>query len=142
MRRPSHADKRRAWRGALLGEEIRAVRRPGASEEEIRASAERLPSGAARLGGPSAEGQRQVQRNRRGPEAATAAARSTAGRSRPVPGAGTAVRLPRLGRIEVGPPGAEEQVFVDNDLLQQLKISQRRLTDRTLIKLRHVVIVA
>src|SRR5918998_386150 len=28
-RRPSHADKRRAWRRALLGEEIRAVLRPG-----------------------------------------------------------------------------------------------------------------
>ena len=41
-RRPSHADKRRAWRRALLGEEIRAVLRPGVSEEEIQAAAERL----------------------------------------------------------------------------------------------------
>ena len=29
LRRPSHADKRRAWRRELLGEEIRAVLRPG-----------------------------------------------------------------------------------------------------------------
>jgi hypothetical protein len=29
LRRPSHADKRRAWRRALLGEEIRAALRPG-----------------------------------------------------------------------------------------------------------------
>ena len=41
-RRPSHADKRRAWRRALLGEEIRAVLRPGVSEEEIQAAADRL----------------------------------------------------------------------------------------------------
>src|SRR4029079_980127 len=41
-RRPSHADKRRAWRRSLLGEEIRAVLRPGVSEEEIQATAERL----------------------------------------------------------------------------------------------------
>ena len=41
-RRPSHADKRRAWRGELLGEEIRAVLREGASDEEIQATAERL----------------------------------------------------------------------------------------------------
>ena len=41
-RRPSHADKRRAWRRALLGEEIRAVLRPGATESEFRAAAERL----------------------------------------------------------------------------------------------------
>jgi hypothetical protein len=41
-RRPSHADKRRAWRRALLGEEIRAVLRPGVTEEEIRATADRL----------------------------------------------------------------------------------------------------
>lgn len=46
-RRPSHADKRRAWRGALLGEEIRAVLRPGATEAEIQATAERLLSLAA-----------------------------------------------------------------------------------------------
>ena len=41
-RRPSHADKRRAWRRELLGEEIRAVLRPGVTEEEIQATAERL----------------------------------------------------------------------------------------------------
>jgi len=42
LRRPSHADKRRAWRRALLGEEIRAVLRLGVTEEEIQARAERL----------------------------------------------------------------------------------------------------
>jgi hypothetical protein len=42
LRRPSHADKRRAWRHALLGEEIRAVLRAGVTEEEIQATAERL----------------------------------------------------------------------------------------------------
>jgi hypothetical protein len=42
LRRPSHADKRRAWRRALLGEEIRAVLRPGVTLEEIQATAERL----------------------------------------------------------------------------------------------------
>jgi len=47
LRRPSHADKRRAWRRALLGEEIRAVLRPGVSEREIQATAERLLSLAA-----------------------------------------------------------------------------------------------
>jgi len=41
-RRPSHADKRRAWRRALLGEEIRAVLRLGMTEGEIQATAERL----------------------------------------------------------------------------------------------------
>jgi hypothetical protein len=41
-RRPSHADKRRAWRRELLGEEIRAALRPGVTEEEIQATAERL----------------------------------------------------------------------------------------------------
>lgn len=46
-RRPSHADKRRAWRRELLGEEIRAALRPGVTEEEIRATAERLLSLAA-----------------------------------------------------------------------------------------------
>jgi DDE superfamily endonuclease len=46
-RRPSHADKRRAWRRELLGEEIQAVLRPGATEAEIRATAERLLSLAA-----------------------------------------------------------------------------------------------
>ena len=34
-RRPSHADKRRAWRRELLAEEIRAVLRPGVTEEEF-----------------------------------------------------------------------------------------------------------
>jgi hypothetical protein len=46
-RRPSHADKRRAWRRALLGEEIRAVLRPGVTEAEIQAAADRLLSLAA-----------------------------------------------------------------------------------------------
>ena len=46
-RRPSHADKRRAWRRELLGEEIRATLRPGVTEEEIRATADRLLSLAA-----------------------------------------------------------------------------------------------
>jgi hypothetical protein len=46
-RRPSHADKRRAWRRHLLGEEILAVLRPGATEAEIQAAAERLLSLAA-----------------------------------------------------------------------------------------------
>ena len=46
-RRPSHADKRRAWRRALLGEEIRALLRAGVSEEETQAAAERLLNLAA-----------------------------------------------------------------------------------------------
>jgi hypothetical protein len=46
-RRPSHADKRRAWRRELLGEEIRAVLRPGGTQEEIQATAERLLNLAA-----------------------------------------------------------------------------------------------
>ena len=46
-RRPSHADKRRAWRRELLGEEIRAVLRPGVTEREIAAAAERLLNLAA-----------------------------------------------------------------------------------------------
>jgi DDE superfamily endonuclease len=46
-RRPSHADKRRACRRELLGEEIRATLRPGATEAEIQATAERLLSLAA-----------------------------------------------------------------------------------------------
>jgi hypothetical protein len=46
-RRPSHADKRRAWRRALLREEIRAALRPGATEAEIQAAADRLLSLAA-----------------------------------------------------------------------------------------------
>jgi DDE superfamily endonuclease len=41
-RRPSHADKRRAWRRELLGQEIHAALRPGATEREIAAAAERL----------------------------------------------------------------------------------------------------
>jgi hypothetical protein len=47
LRRPSHADKRRAWRRALLAEEIRAVLRGGMTEGEIQAAAERLLSLAA-----------------------------------------------------------------------------------------------
>jgi hypothetical protein len=47
LRRPSHADKRRAWRRELLGEEIRGLLRPGVTEEEIQAAAERLLSLAA-----------------------------------------------------------------------------------------------
>src|SRR3954447_1520639 len=47
LRRPSHADKRRAWRRALLGEEIRATLRPGVTEREIQAVADRLLSLAA-----------------------------------------------------------------------------------------------
>ena len=46
-RRPSHADKRRAWRRELLAGEIRAALRPGATEREIAAAAERLLSLAA-----------------------------------------------------------------------------------------------
>ena len=46
-RRPSHADKRRAWRGELLGREIRAVLRSRPSEKEIQTTAERLLSLAA-----------------------------------------------------------------------------------------------
>ena len=41
-RRPSHADKRRAWRRDLLGEQIRSVLRPGCSEEELAAAADFL----------------------------------------------------------------------------------------------------
>ena len=46
-RRPSHADKRRAWRRELLGAEIRAALRPGVTEAEFQAVAERLLSLAA-----------------------------------------------------------------------------------------------
>jgi hypothetical protein len=46
-RRPSHADKRRAWRRELLCEEIRAALRPGVTEREIAAAAERLLNLAA-----------------------------------------------------------------------------------------------
>ena len=41
-RRPSHADKRRAWRRELLVDEIHGVLRPGVTEREIQAVAERL----------------------------------------------------------------------------------------------------
>jgi hypothetical protein len=41
-RRPSHADKRRAWRRELLAAEILAVLRPGLTESEIQTAAERL----------------------------------------------------------------------------------------------------
>ena len=46
-RRPSHADKRRAWRRALLREEILAVLRGGTTEREIQAAADRVLSLAA-----------------------------------------------------------------------------------------------
>ena len=46
-RRPSHADKRRAWRRQLLGEEIRAVLRSGPTEAKIEAAAQRLIQGIA-----------------------------------------------------------------------------------------------
>ncbi len=48
-RRPSHADKRRAWRRELLGEEIRAALRCGPTESEIAAAAERFIQWAAGL---------------------------------------------------------------------------------------------
>jgi hypothetical protein len=46
-RRPSHADKRRAWRRELLENEIRAALRPGATEQELQAAAERVLNLAA-----------------------------------------------------------------------------------------------
>ncbi len=46
-RRPSHADRRRAWRRELLGKEIDAVLRDATEHEEIRDLAERLLSLAA-----------------------------------------------------------------------------------------------
>ncbi len=46
-RRPSHADKRRAWRRELLAAEIHAVLRPGVTEPEIQAAADRLLNLAA-----------------------------------------------------------------------------------------------
>jgi hypothetical protein len=46
-RRPSHADQGRAWRRELLGEEIRAVLRPGVTEAEFLTITERLLSLAA-----------------------------------------------------------------------------------------------
>jgi hypothetical protein len=47
LRRPSHADKRRAWRRELLREEIQAVLHPNATEAEIQALAQRLLNLAA-----------------------------------------------------------------------------------------------
>ncbi|MFO0851803.1 MAG: transposase [Gemmataceae bacterium] len=46
-RRPSHADKRRAWRRELLGDEIRAVLRLGATAEDMQKAADRLLALAA-----------------------------------------------------------------------------------------------
>jgi DDE superfamily endonuclease len=46
-RRPSHADKRRAWRRELLRDEIHATLSAGPSAEEIHAAAERLLALAA-----------------------------------------------------------------------------------------------
>lgn len=46
-RRPSHADKRRAWRRQLLGEEIRAVLGAATTEAKIEAAAKRLIQWAA-----------------------------------------------------------------------------------------------
>jgi hypothetical protein len=45
--RPSHADKRRAWRRALLREEILAVLRGGMTDGEIQSTADRVLSLAA-----------------------------------------------------------------------------------------------
>ena len=42
LRRPSHADKRRAWRRGLLAGEIHAALRAGLTEQEMQAAAERL----------------------------------------------------------------------------------------------------
>lgn len=41
-RRPSHADKRRAWRREILAGEILAILRIGPSDTEIQALADRL----------------------------------------------------------------------------------------------------
>jgi hypothetical protein len=41
-RRPSHVDKRRAWRREMLAEEILAVLRAGPTDAEIQAAADRL----------------------------------------------------------------------------------------------------
>jgi DDE superfamily endonuclease len=46
-RRPSHADKRRAWRRQLLAEEIQAALQAGRTERKIRAAVERLLNAAA-----------------------------------------------------------------------------------------------
>jgi hypothetical protein len=43
-RRPSHADKRGAWRRELLGEEIQAVLHPGVTDAEIQDAVHRLLS--------------------------------------------------------------------------------------------------
>jgi hypothetical protein len=47
LRRPSHADKRRAWQREFLGAEIRAALHSGMTDEEIQATAERLLNLAA-----------------------------------------------------------------------------------------------
>ena len=46
-RRPSHADKRRAWRRELLGKEIQTLLRTRPNAEEIERLAERLLNLAA-----------------------------------------------------------------------------------------------
>jgi DDE superfamily endonuclease len=46
-RRPSHADKRRAWRRQLLGEEITTILRAGPTEMEIDAAVQRFLQWAA-----------------------------------------------------------------------------------------------
>jgi hypothetical protein len=46
-RRPSHADKRRAWRRELLAGEIRGVLRAATTEAEMEAAVERLIQWAA-----------------------------------------------------------------------------------------------
>ena len=46
-RRPSHADKRRAWRRELMGPDIRAALRTATTDAEIEAAAERLIQWAA-----------------------------------------------------------------------------------------------
>ena len=46
-RRPSHADKRRAWRQELLSQEIKAVLPVEINDEEIRKLTERLMELAA-----------------------------------------------------------------------------------------------
>ena len=47
VHRPSHADKRRAWRRELMAEEILSVLHPGVTEPEIQAAVDRLLSLAA-----------------------------------------------------------------------------------------------
>lgn len=46
-RRPSHADKRQAWRRELLAEQIHTVLRPGLTDQELQTAAERLLNLAA-----------------------------------------------------------------------------------------------